>query len=64
MMVVFNSSPWIILAKLGLLERSLELFDRVVIPVSVRDEVISDVGSRSSDSELRADKQYGVGSKQ
>ena len=40
MVVVFDSSPWIFLTKLGLLEKTLVFFDKVLIPVSVHDEVI------------------------
>jgi len=36
---VFNSSPWIFLSKLGLLKQALELFDRVLLPSSVKEEI-------------------------
>jgi len=36
---VFNSSPWIFVSKLGLLKQALELFDRVLLPSSVKEEI-------------------------
>jgi len=39
MVVVFNSSPWIFLSKLEVMETALELFDKTLIPSSVNDEV-------------------------
>jgi hypothetical protein len=38
MVVVFNSSPWIFLAKLDVLEEALCLFSQVYIPDSVNRE--------------------------
>ncbi len=40
MRAVFNSSPWIFLSKLDLLKASLPLFDAVIVPVSVKSEVL------------------------
>ena len=39
MTAVFNSSPWIFVSKLGLLKQALELFDRVLLPSSVKEEI-------------------------
>ena len=39
MIAVFNSSPWIFLSKLGFLRQALELFDRVLLPSSVKEEI-------------------------
>ncbi|MDM8522295.1 hypothetical protein QUF80_02895 [Desulfococcaceae bacterium HSG8] len=41
MIAVMNSSPWIFLSKLGMTVPALRLFDQVVIPSSVKDEVAS-----------------------
>lgn len=41
MRVVFNSSPWIFLSKLGFLEKTFELFSEVYIPESVKKEVLA-----------------------
>jgi predicted nucleic acid-binding protein len=41
MIAVMNSSPCIFLSKLGITEPALRLFDRTVIPSSVKDEVFS-----------------------
>ena len=38
---VFNSSPWIFLAKLGIIEPALSLFQHVYIPISVSKEILS-----------------------
>jgi len=38
---VFNSSPWIFLAKLGIIEPALSLFQQVYIPLSVSNEILS-----------------------
>ena len=39
MTVVFNSSPWIFLSKLGSIEQTMDLFSKVLIPASVWEEV-------------------------
>jgi len=39
MVVVFDSSPWIFLSKLGLIEQAIGLFDKVFLPSSVEDEI-------------------------
>ena len=39
--VVFNSSPWIFLTKLGIIEPALSLFQQVHIPLSVSNEILS-----------------------
>ena len=39
MTAIFNSSPWIFLSKLGLLKQALELFSRVLLPSSVKEEI-------------------------
>jgi predicted nucleic acid-binding protein len=41
MVVVFNSSPWIFLSKLGIIEPALSLFKQVFIPSSVIEEILS-----------------------
>lgn len=41
MVVVFNSSSWIFLSKIGLIEPAIGLFSKVFLPSSVRDEVLS-----------------------
>jgi hypothetical protein len=46
MTLVFNSSPLIVLAKAGLLDRILQLADQVFNPNAVADEI-----SRAKDSE-------------
>ena len=38
---VFNSSPWIFLTKLGIIEPALSLFQQVHIPLSVSNEILS-----------------------
>lgn len=38
---VFNSSPWIFLTKLGIIETALSLFQQVHIPLSVSNEILS-----------------------
>jgi len=38
---VFNSSPWIFLAKLGIIESALSIFQQVYIPLSVSKEILS-----------------------
>jgi len=38
---VFNSSPWIFLAKLGIIEPALSLFRQVYLPLSVSKEILS-----------------------
>ena len=38
---VFNSSPWIFLTKLGIIEPVLSLFQTVYIPLSVSKEILS-----------------------
>ena len=40
MVAVFNSSPWIFLSKLGIIELAIELFSEVFLPFSVNDEVL------------------------
>ena len=40
MVAVFNSSPWIFLSKLGIIELAIELFSEVFLPSSVNDEVL------------------------
>ena len=40
MVVVFNSSPWIFLSKLGLIEKAIELFSKIYIPDGVNNEII------------------------
>ena len=40
MVVVFNSSPWIFLSKLDMLEKTIELFNSVYIPTTVYDEIL------------------------
>lgn len=40
MRAVFNSSPWIFLAKLDILPAALSLFDSVIIPLSVESEIL------------------------
>jgi predicted nucleic acid-binding protein len=41
MVVVFNSSPWIFLSKLGIIEPALSLFKQVFIPSSASEEILS-----------------------
>ena len=38
---VFNSSPWIFLAKLGIIEPALSIFQKVYLPLSVSKEILS-----------------------
>ena len=38
---VFNSSPWIFLTKLGIVEPALSLFQQIYIPLSVSKEILS-----------------------
>ena len=38
---VFNSSPWIFLTKLGIIEPALSLFQRIYVPLSVSKEILS-----------------------
>jgi len=39
MLVVFDTSPWIFLSKLGLIEQTVGLFNKVFIPSSVGEEI-------------------------
>lgn len=41
MVVVFNSSPWIFLSKLGIIEPALSLFKQAFIPLSASKEILS-----------------------
>ena len=41
MVVVFNSSPWIFLSKLGIIEPALSLFKQAFIPSSASEEILS-----------------------
>lgn len=41
MVVVFNSSPWIFLSKLGIIEPALSLFKQAFIPLSASEEILS-----------------------
>ena len=38
---VFNSSPWIFLTKLGIIEPALSLFQQIYVPLSVSKEILS-----------------------
>lgn len=41
MVVVFDSSPWIFLSRLGIIETALRLFNQVLIPSTVCKEIFS-----------------------
>jgi predicted nucleic acid-binding protein len=49
MVVVFNSSPWIFLSKLDMLEKTIELFNNVYIPTTVYDEILKRRDEASND---------------
>jgi len=36
---VFDSSPWIFLSKLGFVDKAIDLFDHVLVPSSVEEEI-------------------------
>jgi predicted nucleic acid-binding protein len=48
MVVVFNSSPWIFLSKLGIIELAIDLFSEVFLPLSVNEEVLGRQDEASS----------------
>lgn len=39
MVAVFDSSAWIFLAKLGIAEQAVSLFDKTVVPNAVHEEI-------------------------
>ena len=39
MIAVFDSSPWIFLSKLGFVDKAIDLFDHVLVPSSVEEEI-------------------------
>jgi predicted nucleic acid-binding protein len=61
MIAVMNSSPWIFLSELGLIRESANLFDELILPLSVCEEILQkrDIAAETL-AEFRKEKPYAV----
>jgi predicted nucleic acid-binding protein len=58
---VFNSSPWIFLTKLGIVDPALSLFQQIYVPLSVSKEILSKPDeSAGKMKELQKNRQVNV----
>ncbi|HDZ85430.1 MAG TPA: DUF3368 domain-containing protein [Candidatus Moranbacteria bacterium] len=58
MIAVFDSSPWIFLSKLGIIEPAISLFSKNIVPYSVKEEIVG----RNDEATSALERLHGTGS--